>query len=282
MHTAKLTNDDIEAVIQAATSASAQASYPAMRPPRDTRTQLFVGNLPYRVRWQDLKDLFRRAGTVLRADVSLAPDNRSRGYGTVLLASAEDAGRAIDMFNGFVWQTRTLEVRHDKMGVSATGEEYHGVGSGAGTGAGLSGGVSFGSTENSSASSSGAATPFPQLQTNVLGSLSRFPSTNAPSPLTFSPPSNDVPSITTNFSNHIALSAKLSSPSANSPLLGSGSAPSPLTAHSPLLSQLTGSAAASSLLPQHTGNGASLGGERSRNLFVGNVSVIAAVARPRI
>ncbi|KIK68533.1 hypothetical protein GYMLUDRAFT_154317 [Collybiopsis luxurians FD-317 M1] len=84
-------------------------------PPKDTRTQLFVGNLPYRVRWQDLKDLFRKAGTVLRADVSLGPDNRSRGYGTVLLASAEDAGRAIDMFNGYSWQTRILEVRPDRL-----------------------------------------------------------------------------------------------------------------------------------------------------------------------
>ncbi|KAH6918143.1 hypothetical protein BKA70DRAFT_1088947 [Coprinopsis sp. MPI-PUGE-AT-0042] len=85
-------------------------------PPRDTRTLLFVGNLPYRVRWQDLKDLFRRAGTVLRADVSLGPDNRSRGYGTVLLATAEDAGRAIDMLNGYEWQTRVLEVRVDRVG----------------------------------------------------------------------------------------------------------------------------------------------------------------------
>ncbi|KAG8822736.1 hypothetical protein FRC19_005354 [Serendipita sp. 401] len=88
-------DEAIEHIIQQAT-ASAMASG---RPPiigRDTRTQLFVGNLPYRVRWQDLKDLFRKAGgTVLRADVSLGPDNRSRGYGTVLLASAEDAGRAI-------------------------------------------------------------------------------------------------------------------------------------------------------------------------------------------
>jgi RNA recognition motif-containing protein len=67
------------------------------------------------VRWQDLKDLFRRAGTVLRADVSLGPDNRSRGYGTVLLASAEDAGRAVDMFNGYSWQTRILEVRPDRL-----------------------------------------------------------------------------------------------------------------------------------------------------------------------
>jgi RNA recognition motif. (a.k.a. RRM, RBD, or RNP domain) len=71
--------------------------------------------LPYRVRWQDLKDLFRKAGTVLRADVSLSPDNRSRGYGTVLLATAEDAGRAVDMFNGYTWQTRILEVRPDRI-----------------------------------------------------------------------------------------------------------------------------------------------------------------------
>ncbi|EPQ52296.1 RNA-binding domain-containing protein, partial [Gloeophyllum trabeum ATCC 11539] len=102
-------NDDIEAIIQLATSSSSSV------PQKDTRTQLFVGNLPYRVRWQDLKDLFRKAGTVLRADVSLGPDNRSRGYGTVLLASAEDAGRAIDMFNGYSWQTRVLEVRLDRL-----------------------------------------------------------------------------------------------------------------------------------------------------------------------
>ncbi|KAG9025234.1 hypothetical protein FRB95_010394, partial [Tulasnella sp. JGI-2019a] len=109
--TAVPSNQDIEAVIQMATSARPAAA----APPRDTRTQLFVGNLPYRVRWQDLKDLFRKAGTVLRADVSLGPDNRSRGYGTVLLGTAEDAGRAIDMFNGYSWQTRILEVRADRM-----------------------------------------------------------------------------------------------------------------------------------------------------------------------
>ncbi|KAG9313465.1 hypothetical protein JVU11DRAFT_5790 [Chiua virens] len=112
------TNDDIEAIIKMATT-----SHPSVdRPLRDTRTQLFVGNLPYRVRWQDLKDLFRRAGTVLRADVSLGPDNRSRGYGTVLLATAEDAGRAIDMFHGYCWQTRVLEVRPDRLGATLDAE----------------------------------------------------------------------------------------------------------------------------------------------------------------
>lgn len=32
----------------------------------------------------------------------------------MLLASAEDAGRAVDMFNGYSWQTRILEVRPDR------------------------------------------------------------------------------------------------------------------------------------------------------------------------
>jgi hypothetical protein len=45
----------------------------------------------------------------------LGPDNRSRGHGTVLLATAEDAGRAVDMFNGYSWQSRVLEVRLDRL-----------------------------------------------------------------------------------------------------------------------------------------------------------------------
>lgn len=50
-------------------------------------SELYVGNLPFRVRWQDLKDLMRKCGTVLRADVALTPhDGRSRGFGVVLFA----------------------------------------------------------------------------------------------------------------------------------------------------------------------------------------------------
>ena len=54
--------------------------------------------------------------------MSLGPDNRSRGYGTVLLATAEDAGRAIDIFNGYSWQTRVLEVRPDRLGATLDAE----------------------------------------------------------------------------------------------------------------------------------------------------------------
>ena len=101
-----------------ATLASGTAPAPTTGPlsASDPRTQLLVSNLPYRVRWQDLKDLFRKAGTVLRADVSLSADNRSRGYGTVLMATEQDAIKAADMLGGFTWQGRTLDVRIDRSG----------------------------------------------------------------------------------------------------------------------------------------------------------------------
>ncbi|KAF7730864.1 hypothetical protein EC973_001382 [Apophysomyces ossiformis] len=76
--------------------------------------QLFVANLPFRVRWQDLKDLFRKAGNVQRADVALSYDNRSKGHGTVLFATVQDAQHAIDMLHNYKWQGRVLEVREDR------------------------------------------------------------------------------------------------------------------------------------------------------------------------
>lgn len=78
----------------------------------DTRTQLFVGNLPFRVRWQDLKDLFRKAGTVLRADVSLTTDNRSKGFGTVLFANRFDALKAIEIYSVFPFLLQLSALLH--------------------------------------------------------------------------------------------------------------------------------------------------------------------------
>jgi RNA recognition motif-containing protein len=58
--------------------------------------------LPFHCQWQDLKDLFRQAGKIIRADVALGQDGRSRGFGTVVYATEADAERAVLMFNGFV------------------------------------------------------------------------------------------------------------------------------------------------------------------------------------
>jgi len=79
--------------------------------------QVYVANLPYNVGWQDLKDLFRQAahtGTVLRADVHIAPDGRPKGSGIVAFETVDDARNAINQFNGYEWQGRNLEVREDR------------------------------------------------------------------------------------------------------------------------------------------------------------------------
>ena len=50
---------------------------------------------------------------MIRAEVAETPDGRSRGFGTVQFASNQDAVAAIEMFNGYDWDGRVLEVRQD-------------------------------------------------------------------------------------------------------------------------------------------------------------------------
>ncbi|KAF9987899.1 hypothetical protein BGZ75_010307 [Mortierella antarctica] len=60
-----------------------------------TGRQVYVSNLPFAVNWKDMKDLFRRAGPVARADVFQTSDMRSKGSGTVVFERASDLPRAI-------------------------------------------------------------------------------------------------------------------------------------------------------------------------------------------
>lgn len=76
--------------------------------------QLYVGNLPYQAGWQDLKDLFRSAGNIIRADINIGPDGRAKGSGTVIFETSKDAQSAIEMYNGYDWYGRALEVREDR------------------------------------------------------------------------------------------------------------------------------------------------------------------------
>jgi len=54
--------------------------------------------LPYQAGWQDLKDLFRAAGNIVRADINIGADGRPKGSGTVIFESQKDAQSAISMF----------------------------------------------------------------------------------------------------------------------------------------------------------------------------------------
>ncbi|KAF9047727.1 hypothetical protein BJ165DRAFT_1344497 [Panaeolus papilionaceus] len=105
--------------------------------------QLYVGNLPYQAGWQDLKDLFRAAGNIIRADINIGADGRPKGSGTVVFETAKDAQQAISMYHGFDWYGRTLEVREDRFaGLSGPGFRggFRGAPRGLGRG-GLRGGL---------------------------------------------------------------------------------------------------------------------------------------------
>ncbi|KAK0538931.1 g-strand binding protein [Tilletia horrida] len=110
-------------------------------------SQLYVGNLPYSVGWQDLKDLFRSAGNVIRADIQMGSDGRPKGSGIVVFANPGDAQNAINMYNGWEFQGRPLEVREDRF---AGMGPPHGIaggapgGGGGGYGGGYGGGGGYG------------------------------------------------------------------------------------------------------------------------------------------
>jgi RNA recognition motif-containing protein len=74
-------------------------------------TRLFVGNLSYETVEQDLKDFFSQAGNV--ASVNLMFDKftgKSRGFAFVELSTADEANKAVEMFNGKELQGRALTV----------------------------------------------------------------------------------------------------------------------------------------------------------------------------
>lgn len=74
-------------------------------------TKLYIGNLPFKVREEDLQSLFSQAGAV--ESVNIIRDKfsgQSRGFGFVEMTSPEDAEKAIQMFNGHSMENREIVV----------------------------------------------------------------------------------------------------------------------------------------------------------------------------
>eukprot|EP00672_Neobodo_designis_P022813 CAMPEP_0174836690 /NCGR_PEP_ID=MMETSP1114-20130205/6233_1 /TAXON_ID=312471 /ORGANISM="Neobodo designis, Strain CCAP 1951/1" /LENGTH=353 /DNA_ID=CAMNT_0016070697 /DNA_START=74 /DNA_END=1135 /DNA_ORIENTATION=- len=78
------------------------------------RKKLFVSNLPFSCTWKLLKDTFSQIGKVLRADIIMDDRGRSRGMGTVVFASTEEALKAIEEFDGIEMEGRPMGVRLDR------------------------------------------------------------------------------------------------------------------------------------------------------------------------
>jgi RNA recognition motif-containing protein len=81
-------------------------------------TKLFVGNLSFDATEQDLRDLFSADNRTV-GDVAIIMDRdtgRSRGFGFIELANAEEAASAITAIDGKELHGRALRVNeaHDK------------------------------------------------------------------------------------------------------------------------------------------------------------------------
>lgn len=73
--------------------------------------KLFVGNLAWEVTSDDLRALFADAGNVVDAVVLMDKmTGRSRGFGFVEFASADEAKAAVEKFNGHDLKGRKINV----------------------------------------------------------------------------------------------------------------------------------------------------------------------------
>ncbi len=113
--------------------------------------KLYVGNLPYSVRDEDLQQSFGQFGAVTSAKVMMERDTgRSKGFGFVEMASDAEAQAAINGMNGqplggrsvVVNEARPMEARPPRTGGFGGGGGYGGGagGGGGGYGGGGSGG----------------------------------------------------------------------------------------------------------------------------------------------
>ncbi len=107
--------------------------------------KLYVGNLPYSVRDQDLEQAFGQFGVVTSAKVMMERDTgRSKGFGFVEMGSDADAQAAINGMNGqslggrsiVVNEARPMEPRPPRSGGGGFGGGGGGYGGGRNTGGG--------------------------------------------------------------------------------------------------------------------------------------------------
>ena len=111
--------------------------------------KLYVGNLPYSFRDEDLQQAFAAHGTVSSAKVMMERDTgRSKGFGFVEMGSDAEAQAAINGMNGqqyggrglVVNEARPMEPRAPRSGGFGGGAGGGGGGYGGGAGGSRSGG----------------------------------------------------------------------------------------------------------------------------------------------
>uniref|UniRef100_A0A7C4TLP5 RNA-binding protein n=1 Tax=candidate division WWE3 bacterium TaxID=2053526 RepID=A0A7C4TLP5_UNCKA len=77
----------------------------------EQKNKLYVGNLPFAVRDEDLANMFAEFGEISEAKVITDKfSGRSKGFGFVTFASEEDAAKAVEAMNAKEVEGRPLTV----------------------------------------------------------------------------------------------------------------------------------------------------------------------------
>ncbi|MES2943087.1 MAG: RNA-binding protein [Pseudomonadota bacterium] len=131
--------------------------------------KLYVGNLPYSVRDEDLQQSFGQFGAVTSAKVMMERDTgRSKGFGFVEMGSDADAQAAINGMNGqplggrsvVVNEARPMEARPPRSGGGGFGGGGGGYGGGGSGGGGGYGGGGGGGRSGGGGSDGGFRSPY--------------------------------------------------------------------------------------------------------------------------
>jgi cold-inducible RNA-binding protein len=78
---------------------------------QEMSSKLYVGNLSFETKEEDLTALFQQAGTVESARIITEQySGHSRGFGFVEMGTTQEAAKAVGMFNGYSLGKRDLIV----------------------------------------------------------------------------------------------------------------------------------------------------------------------------
>ena len=112
--------------------------------------KIYVGNLDYRIKNEELSELFAEYGTVATAQVIMdRATGRSKGFGFVDMPNDEEAKKAIEELNNGEWVNKKIVVNEAR---PKTTDNRRG---GGGFGGGFNGGGGYGGGGNNSGNRGG-------------------------------------------------------------------------------------------------------------------------------
>jgi RNA recognition motif-containing protein len=81
---------------------------------KSSNCRVYVSNIPYEYRWQDLKDLFRsQVGDVQFVELFVDENDKSRGCGIVEFSDSQCVKKCLEVMQRFEVKTRKLIIKED-------------------------------------------------------------------------------------------------------------------------------------------------------------------------